>query len=483
MITTTFVTAALMLLLTPGDDAENPWKAQVAPAVQAAESSGTVAALRRALDTAWRADDWETGLQLAERAQHKHADSDELRGMVIRALWRAGRIEPAEALARQVPSDTNDRIALRWMIAIALARGQVDVAGEWSARLGKVGPADALDLYAVFSANFAAHKYAGLPGQLRKVEQLTDAKNGYPEMYLSEAIDGLAKYLDAVGPTQLNQLACPGAVAMTPLIMTRLPSCEVLINGHGPYRMVIDTGGSVMVALDQAVANDVGLRSIAPATVRGVSGTQETGQTMIDELDVGTIKCKRVITRTFDVSAALMNSADGIIGTGIFADGRMTLDFANGQLTVAPSSADAGPGQPVDVRVVGDAKLMALVKVNDEPGVALLDSGADVVALAPSRLRELFPGQPIFSMKTPIAIGVGSDESPEVSLAGGVQLQFAGRTFDNYGGVGLDVLDTILSPIIGIRMDILLGMPTFRQTSTVTVDFPTSRMWIDWLEQ
>ena len=62
-------------------------------------------------------------------------------------------------------------------------------------------------------------------------------------------------------------------------------------------------------------------------------------------------------------------------------------------------------------------------------------------------------------------------------------LQFAGRTFENYSGLGLDVLDTLLSPILGVRTDILIGMPTFRQTRSVTIDFPACRMWVDWLDE
>jgi hypothetical protein len=135
------------------------------------------------------------------------------------------------------------------------------------------------------------------------------------------------------------------------------------------------------------------------------------------------------------------------------------------------------------LRVVGDAKLMSLVQLEGQPGVALLDSGADAVAVSPSRLKELLPEKEFITVNPGIGLGIGGDDAPEISLGAGVDLEFAGRRFENYSGLGLDVLDTLLSPIIGVRTDILIGMPTFRQTRSVTVDFPTCRMWIDWLEQ
>ena len=61
-------------------------------------------------------------------------------------------------------------------------------------------------------------------------------------------------------------------------------------------------------------------------------------------------------------------------------------------------------------------------------------------------------------------------------------LTFCGRKFENCGGVGLDVLDEVLSPVIGVQIDILLGMPTFRDMKSCTVDFAKGKMWVKWLK-
>ncbi len=471
----------MMFLLPGGPQPENPWKDKVHDAVERAQNQDTVPALRDAFDVTWRADDWPAGAVLADQAVKRHPGSAELRGLITRALWRAGRIPEAEALAAQIKPVATDHVALRSALELSLARGQADRAARFAARLEKLTPHTAEDLYQLYGARFALNKLDGVPELLRHAEQLTDPRNGYPESFVAEAIEGVADFLTAVGPAPLNQVAQPGAAPMPPLVMFNLPSCEVLINGRGPYRMIVDTGGSIMLALDQAVADEIGLKSLGKASVRGVSGKQETGQVLVDELQLGTIKCRRVIARTFDVRGAVMNAADGVLGTGIFWQARMTLDFAGGQLVVSGSGDETAAGAPLDLRIVSDAKLMALVKLEGQPAVAILDTGADAVAVAPSRLKQLFPDRKVESIAPGLALGVGSDQMPKISLGSGVKLEIAGRTYDNYSGLGLDVLDDVLSPAIGVQTDILLGMPLFRDMKSCTVDFPKCQMWIDWL--
>lgn len=472
----------MMLLFPAGEPPDNPWKDKVPDAVKQAERRNTTAALREALDVAWRADDWQAGLKLAEQAR-KRADEAKLRGPIVRALWRAGRIVEAERVAEKIPAKTDDAVAVRTLLETQLARGRIDQAGKWAARLEALQPQTAEDLYQLFGYRLSTNKLDGLADVLRQAQKLTDPKNGYPETYVAEAIEGVADFLDAVGVQPLNQVTHYGAAPMPPLVLLNLPSCEVFINGRGPYRMVVDTGGSITLALDETVAAEVGLKSVAKASIRGVSGKQETGQCLVEELQIGTIKCRRVVTRTFDVHSAILNAADGIIGTGIFSQARMTLDFAGGQLVLSPSTDRAAAGRAVDMRLVSDAKLMAPVTIQGQPAMALLDTGADTVAMAPARLKQLFPDREIETLGGGMPIGVGAGKGPEISLTSGVSLDFAGRKFENYGGLALDVLDNVLSPVLGVQIDILLGMPTFRAMKSCTVDFPKCKMWITWLDR
>ncbi len=481
MPTTAPLLCVLPLLLHLGEP-ENVWKSKVPAAVARAEREGSVPALADALDVAWRADDWAAGAKLADLTLKRHPQEPALAGLAMRALWRAGRLKDAEALIERIPTDTRDRVALRTLVAMHLARCDRSAAGAAARRLEALGPESAEDYFALFACRLDADELKGLDALLRRAERATDPKNGYPETLLGESIAGVADFLTAVGPTPLNQIAAYGAAPMPPLVMFNLPSCDVLINGQGPYRVVVDTGGSILLAVDTAVAEEIGLKSLGKASVRGVSGKSDSEQVLVDELRLGTITCRRVLTRVFDVRSAIMGAADGIIGTGLFARGRVILDFATPQLIVEPSSAAPGRGQPVDLRIIGDAKLIVPVTLQGGPALALLDTGADAVAFAPATLARLFPGKPIPKTQVGIGIGVGSGGNPVVSLpTDSVTLELAGRRFPNYGGVGLDVLDALLSPIVGTQLDLLLGMPLFREMRSCTIDLRRGNLWIEWL--
>jgi hypothetical protein len=78
---------------------------------------------------------------------------------------------------------------------------------------------------------------------LRRLEKAINPKHGYPEMFMMETVAGVADFLDGVGTAPLNQITGYGTAPMPPLVMFNLPTCEAMINGKGPYRLVVDTGG------------------------------------------------------------------------------------------------------------------------------------------------------------------------------------------------------------------------------------------------
>ncbi|MFH1745861.1 MAG: aspartyl protease family protein [Planctomycetota bacterium] len=473
----------MFFFLSAGEERENPWKDRVAPAVEQAKRDGQVGSYWAALNAAWRADDWRTGLDLARTALEKHPDEHELKAAAARAYWRAGLMAEAERLVDELSPRSSDRVALAARIMVNLARGDRQATRDAAGRLEALKDVTGEDLYYVVGARFVHNELRDLGQLIRRAAKLTDPDNGYPEMYVLEQLEGLPEFFEAIGDEPVNQVTSCGKAMMPPIPLINLPGCQVMINGRGPYRMIVDTGGSITLSLDTQVAAELGLKSIVNSTVHGVSGKQDSGQVLVDELRIGEITCRRVLTRTFDVRKAVAFSADGIIGTGIFAESRMTLDFLNGQLLVQPSSEKPAAGVAALVRIVGDAKLVVPVKLQGESAVALLDTGADVFTVSPSRLERLFPEHKITTISSPmLTLGVGDEQGPEISLTPGVEFVFAGRKYENYGGLGLDVLDTLLSPMMGIQTDVLVGMPIMREMRTLTVDFPRCRMWVEWLE-
>jgi hypothetical protein len=470
-----------MLLFPAGEEPRNPWKDKVSETLEKVAHAPTVATYREAFDVTWRADDWQAALKLTDAARDKFPDEPGLRGMIARALWRAGRIDEAEHVADTINAQTRDPVALTTLIQLRLARCEYKPAAKAARRLQELGPSSATELFYILSVRLAEDQLAGLADMLRETAKRVDPENGYPETYLAEVLDGLPEFFAAVGSEPINQVAKHGAAEMPMLTAVRLPYCLATVNGHGPYRLILDTGGSITLSLDADIAREIGLKSLGTASIRGVSGKQDSEQALVDELRIGDIVCRRVMTRWFDLPDVMAIIGDGVVGTGIFSQARMTLDFEHARLVIAPSCDQAAPGSSADLRIVGDAKLVSPIELHGQKALALLDSGADVAAVSPLRLRELFPDRRLTALPA-AGLGVGEGESVGISLAPGVELELWGRKYENYSGIALDVLDTLLSPILGVQADVLVGMPVFRDMRSFTVDFPRCRMWVHWIE-
>lgn len=477
------LTALLIpVLFVPAAASEDVWEARLEPAFRAALESGTADSLAKALDIAYRADAWDKGLELAARARRDHPDDEALRGLSIRALWRGGRLLEAEELAGAFSPDTTSRPALTTLIQINLARGQRERAVEFGRRLEALEPRTAVELFAVASVRMLEGDHSQVVRLLKRAEALLDPANGYPETLLEESIDGLPEYFGAIGKEPINQVSGFGVAEMPGLAGLGLPACTVFINGKGPYRLLVDTGGSITVSLDTQIAEELGLPTLSTSSVRGVTGKQDARQSMIDRLVIGEIECKRVMTHVFEMPEIITGTIAGVLGTGVFGDARMTLDFGTGRMRVDASSRMKADGAEVPLRIVGDAKLMAFVELDGRPSLALLDSGADAVALSAAAAHSFFPDFQPTRLPLAQAAGVGSGAGSVMMLVPGVSLDWAGRQEHGFGGIALGALDETLNPMMGVETNILLGMPVFREMRSFTVDFPTARGWVDWID-
>jgi len=464
---------------------ENPWVDKAPPIIAAAADEPTVERYLAALDAAYRADDWQAGARLADEARRRFTDEPRLAGPVARALWRAGRMLDAEQLVDAFPADISDPVALQIIAQTALARGDLDRATAASDRLLKLQPRTAVNLMAVIGARLSADRLTEAARVLEELPDLVRPDNGYPEIHFVDEFEGMAEFLRDVGPRPLNEITRTGSAALKRLLIG-LPYCEVMINGHGPYTMIVDTGGSIVVSIDRAVADEIGLKLLAESAIRGVGGKDTSHQALVDELRIGEIVGRRVMARVFDVRKAAAFTCDGILGTGVFQRNRLTLDFAGQRLVVTPSATDAAPGQDVPVRYIGDAKPMLPVTVQQQPVTALLDSGADGIYVSPHLLRALFPDRELREIALGDAnlgmMGVGNETGPGLIMGPAVDLAVPGRAFERASGLALDVLDTGFSPILGVQTVILIGTPAFRDLRSIPLDFPRSKLWIDWLD-
>jgi predicted aspartyl protease len=102
---------------------------------------------------------------------------------------------------------------------------------------------------------------------------------------------------------------------------------SVMVNGSGPFRMLLDTGATHS-AITEDVAAGVRARPVAQATV--VTPAGETLRTIVavDRINVGPITAENVLPSVV-ASGALdaEGQIDGLIGQDVLAKLRYTLDF------------------------------------------------------------------------------------------------------------------------------------------------------------
>lgn len=471
------ILAITMLPASGGDDHANTWKRRVPPAMERARREATTAARAAAFEAAYRADDWRAARTLAQTILSNGDPDPKLSGSIVRALWRGGRIEDAEKIAARIPPNTRDPLELVVSIQVHLARGEIALAGSLADRLEALPPATAEQLFMLLSVRQAQGRMHGIAALVRRAAHLLDPAHGYPESYLKDMIDGMPKFFDVVGDEPLNQVTALGAVDMPVLGGLHLPYCEAIINGKGPYRLIVDTGGSIALSLDADIAAEIGLESIATAPIQGVSGKAESGQAIVQSVGLGNIACKRVMTRIFELPVPVDALADGILGTGVFSTARVTLDFSRARLAVSKSSKTPAAGRAAPLRIVADGKLLTFIEVEGRRVTALLDSGADLVATSPSLMQDLFPQRELKPLPG-AGLGVGQGGGPGVMLAPPITLKLWGRTHQDYGGLAVGVLDELLSPYLGVQADTLVGMPLLREVESISIDYPRSRLMV-----
>ena len=110
----------------------------------------------------------------------------------------------------------------------------------------------------------------------------------------------------------------------------------VLINGKGPFRLVLDTGAS-RSAINEHVAEALGIEPDQSQKVllRGVTGIVLVPTIHVESFAVGDVI---LAPATLPIVADPLGGADGILGTEGFADKRIYIDFKHDSITIAHSN-------------------------------------------------------------------------------------------------------------------------------------------------
>lgn len=257
---------------------------------------------------------------------------------------------------------------------------------------------------------------------------------------------------------------------------------DVLIDGAGPYRFVVDTGANRSV-LSTEVAAALGLPVVGQAAVHGIAGVLPSPTVLVKALAVGELLTRRV---RMPVLEGRYLGADGLLGVDVLANRRALLDFqaqafsllSGGEPAPAVRSSRVAPTpaavDPDVVIVPARHRFGQLTIVDAEIGgvklTAFLDSGAENtvgnMALhnalqGPGLLNERLPRVELVSATGQIAAGELSTVPP---------LRLGGVRLGNLACVFAD-LHTFRIWDLEDRPALLIGVDVMRHFDAIELNF------------
>src|SRR5258708_2866755 len=174
----------------------------------------------------------------------------------------------------------------------------------------------------------------------------------------------------------------------------------VMINGHGPFRLVLDTGAShsAVTAL-VALALGIPLDQSPPVILRGVTGFATVPTIRVNTLTVGDLA---VDSAVLPIVPDALGGAQGILGAEGLADKRIFIDFRHDKIVITYSRNERSGRDFVDVpfHAIRETLVVVNVRIGDVPTQAIIDTGgqttiANLALRAPlDRRRAPVTGKP-----------------------------------------------------------------------------------------
>jgi hypothetical protein len=244
----------------------------------------------------------------------------------------------------------------------------------------------------------------------------------------------------------------------------------VVINGQGPFRLVLDTGASHS-ALTARVAEALGISLNSGQTVllRGATGTARVPMVPVESLEVGDLL---MLPRRLPIVPDALGGAEGILGTDGLANKRIHIDFRRDRITIKRSRAEP-PGEgfiTIPVKFMRGRIMVVEAHMGGVPTMAVIDTGGQATlgnvalrdALAERRRKmELEPDQVIGAT---LDVQDGDRSTTPSLIMGGLRVTSGAMTFADFAIfehwkmvdepamlIGMDVLGLLDTLIIDYR--------------------------------
>lgn len=159
-------------------------------------------------------------------------------------------------------------------------------------------------------------------------------------------------------------------------VNTRM-TVEVLVNGRGPYRFLVDSGADTSV-VGMRIARDLQLPLGTPATLHGMTASAVVDRVLVDELQLGSS-----IIHNLELPALreVDLGGDGMIGIDALVEQRLMMDF---EKRVIKAEDARQPARMLDGEIVVKARrrrgqlILTQVRAAGLPIEAVIDTGSEI---------------------------------------------------------------------------------------------------------
>jgi hypothetical protein len=209
----------------------------------------------------------------------------------------------------------------------------------------------------------------------------------------------------------------------------------VMINGRGPFRLVLDTGASHSGVTELvALALGIPVDKSPPVILRGVTGFAAVPTIKVDSISVGDVSVDQSL---LPIVPDALGGAEGVLGSEGLTDKRIFIDFRHDQIDIAYSRNERSgrgfisiPFHSMRGRLVVVDAVVSHIRVK-----AIIDTGGQATIANMALKQALMRSTPYSSGKPDSIIGATKDvqngilmETPAIEI-GSIQIQDSGITF------------------------------------------------------
>ncbi len=255
---------------------------------------------------------------------------------------------------------------------------------------------------------------------------------------------------------------------------------DVMVNGKGPFKFVVDTGADRSVIADD-VAVSLGLLRGTHVMVEGIVRTVNSETVTVGNLRFGVVSRDHLV---MPVLPRALLGTDGYLGLDAIDGYRVTFEFQNHALLIEPPRHNmlVGWRPPSEAMVPVHGKFGHLRAVNCRVDgvntVAFVDTGAEVSVANMRLFDELVAISPSYIRKETVGL---------TGVTGGlIQGRIATVERVKLGGLRWEVCNLVVADLqifdlwgLSDKPALLIGMNILRQFARVSIDYGSHELRFD----